>query len=114
MRLIDVDELKAQLGIADKCDNCSEKMKAYCHANPDFSLTCELICNTPTVEANHIADDGKKVDAVEVVRCGECEEWTKTIGDEGFSLGRCEFLGRDLVMNKGFCAWGVRKDDADT
>ena len=51
-------------------------------------------------------------DYVRVVRCEECKEWAKTIGDEGFSLGRCELLGRDLVMNKGFCAWGVRKDDA--
>ena len=51
MRLIDVDELKARLGIADNCDNCSEKMKAYCDANPDFALTCELICKAPTVDA---------------------------------------------------------------
>lgn len=76
---------------------------------------CEYANNTKdkTVDANDIMRF-PTVDAVKVVRCGDCKEWTKTIGDEGFSLGRCEFLGRDLVMNKGYCAWGVRKDDADT
>ena len=49
-----------------------------------------------------------------LVRCKDCKEWTQTAGDEEFSVGRCEFLEHDLVMNKGFCAWGVRKDDADT
>ena len=47
-----------------------------------------------------------------LVRCKDCKEWTQTAGDEEFSVGRCEFLEHDLVMNKGFCAWGVRKDDA--
>lgn len=59
-----------------------------------------------------LVDRAKTVDAVAVVRCDECKEWTQTAGDDEFGLGRCEFLEHDLVMNKGFCAWGVRKDDA--
>ena len=52
------------------------------------------------------------VDAVEVVRCGKCREWTQTAGDDESGLGRCDFLKHDLVMSRGFCAWGRRKDDA--
>jgi hypothetical protein len=47
----------------------------------------------------------------EIIQCKDCKEWTQTAGDDEFALGRCEFLEHDLVMNKGFCAWGRRKDN---
>lgn len=80
----------------------------------DADALCEYANNTKdkTVDANDIMRF-PTVDAVKVVRCKDCKEWTQTAGDEEFSVGRCEFLEHDLVMNKGFCAWGVRKDDED-
>ena len=51
MRLIDADALIELLGIAHECENCSDKMQAFCDAHPDFGSTCELICEAPTVDA---------------------------------------------------------------
>lgn len=70
MRLTDVDELKARFGVADKCDNCSEKMKAYCDANPDFAFTCELICKAPTVDAVPVVH-GYWTEESECSQCGK-------------------------------------------
>lgn len=65
MRIIDVDELKERLGIADKCDNCSDKMKSYCDGNPSFALTCELICKAPTVDAVPVSEIEKIIESLQ-------------------------------------------------
>ena len=48
------------------------------------------------------------VDAVQVVRCRECEYYVETNG----RIGTCE-LTISGAKDDGFCAWGVRKNNAD-
>ena len=98
MRLIDVDELKERLGIADKCDNCSDKMKSYCDGNPSFALTCELIRKAPTV------------DAVPVVRCGECKN--RDPEDHKCDCGH-GILWQLPREDDWFCADGERREEDD-
>lgn len=54
------------------------------------------------------------VDAVEVVRCRECEEWTKQTENPGpDGLGACSFHKANLVTGEGFCYWGQRREDGN-
>lgn len=56
----------------------------------------------------HMAKDAPTVDAVPVVRCGECKHW---IRNEDYSyVGRCELWNVDFE-NDFYCADGERKDD---
>lgn len=63
-----------------------------------------------TVYANHIADDGKKVDAVAVVRCGECKYYDEKDHNclDEMAYARC-------WMPTDFCSFGERRenDEAD-
>lgn len=93
-RLIDADALITQLGIAHECANCSDKMQAFCDAHPDFGSTCELICEAPTV------------DAVQVVRCGECK--FAELYNGKFSCSK----NWNYITADWYCADGERKDDA--
>ena len=85
MRLTDVDELKERLGIADKCDNCSDKMRSYCDGNPSFALTCELICKAPTVDAAPVQHG--------------C--WIPRDGYDGDEYYECSVCGEPWVLNDG-------------
>lgn len=126
MRLIDVDELKERLGIADKCDNCSDKMRSYCDENPSFALTCELICKAPTVDAvpvksieqikwerdtaieqleEHGISFGCKADVVPVVRCKDCAKR----GTINCDLDYCGYRQAD----DWYCADGESLEDDD-
>lgn len=68
MRLIDADALMDVLGIADECKDCpQDKRGIYCEKSTDFRVACEAITDAPTI------------DAVEVVRCGECKWWLNDI-----------------------------------
>ena len=89
IRLIDADALKKE--IAKRTPHFVQRI--------EFTPCFEAIRNAPTV------------DAVPIIRCKDCKEWTQTAGDDKFSVGRCSFLEHDLVMSRGYCAWGVRKDD---
>ena len=51
------------------------------------------------------------VDAVLVVRCGDCKFYDLEIGDDEYALGWCPFIKSHLVLSKGFCFWGKRKED---
>jgi hypothetical protein len=51
-------------------------------------------------------DETPTVDAVQVVRCKDCEYYVETNG----RIGTCE-LTISGAEDDGFCAWGVRKDD---
>ena len=101
MRTIDVDELKKRLGIADNCDNCSDKMRSYCDGNPSFALTCELICKAPTV------------DAVQVVRCKECKHWVRN--PQGsiamINWGLCNERFGGWHIEYWYCADGERREE---
>ena len=51
-------------------------------------------------------------DVVEVVRCRECENWTKQTDNPGHDgLGACSFHSDNLVTGEGFCYWGQRRED---
>ena len=51
------------------------------------------------------------VDAVEVVRCKDCKYWTRSAGDDQWSIGDCNLFDKRLVMCNGFCAWAERRTD---
>jgi len=47
----------------------------------------------------------------EIIRCKDCQYWTRTVGDDQWSLGDCNLFDKHLVMCNGFCSWAERKDD---
>lgn len=72
----------------------------------DADALCEYANNTKdkTVDANDIMRF-PTVDAVEVVRCKDCEYYVETNG----RIGTCE-LTISGAKDDGFCAWGERKE----
>ena len=81
-----------------------------------FDMIGKIVDNAPTVDANHILDDTKKVDAVEVVRCGECKYWHETDSVWGTTFGECKrphpIIRNGVLNHEGwFCADGERKDE---
>mgnify|MGYP007066584802 CR=1 FL=1 len=56
-----------------------------------------------------IIDNAPTVDAVEVVRCRDCEHFK--IGEDNVYYCRRDKLGRGIFMRKSdFCSYGERKD----
>lgn len=53
-------------------------------------------------------ENAPTVDAVQVVRCRDCEYYVETNG----RIGTCE-LTISGAEDDGFCAWGERENDAD-
>ncbi len=49
----------------------------------------------------------------EVIRCKDCKHYAPEVGDDSYALGYCPFIGRHLVMSKGFCAWGERRGEKE-
>ena len=84
-RLIDADELLEQLQWLEV-------------DAPVFHDVWETICSQPTV------------DAVSVVRCKDCEYYSKGMPDEPTI---CE-LTMCGANDEGFCAWAERREDAKT
>jgi hypothetical protein len=64
--------------------------------------------STVGIDANDIARF-PRVDAVPVVRCGECKGWVAT---ENSDLGICALTKR-VVTRRDYCSWGRRKDGAE-
>ena len=55
----------------------------------------------------------RRGDAVEVVRCRDCACFSVDDSDHDYRTGWwCKRWYTDMVMPDGFCAWGVRKEDA--
>lgn len=52
------------------------------------------------------------VDAVPVVRCGECKWWNPIITDHG-NYSICAFHAGRMVERNGYCCWGQRREDGD-
>ena len=46
----------------------------------------------------------------DVIRCKDCKHYAPEAGDDSYALGYCPFIGSHLVMSKGFCAWGERRE----
>ena len=51
MRLIDADELKKELGIADDCSQCDHARTIFCSKGSNFVDACEAINDAPTIES---------------------------------------------------------------
>ena len=98
MRLIDADKLK-------------DDLKAWCVLinKPQFYLV---------EDADHIIDTQPAVDAVEVVRCKDCESF-ETVGykpnqdDPELAFGWCWFLRRTMQCCNFCCFGGRRQDETD-
>lgn len=80
MRLIDADVLEEQFGISD-----------------EDIIAKEIIGNAPTV------------DAVPVVRCGECERRVKSADLTDSVL--CRWLHNLQMPKNGYCCYGERKNE---
>lgn len=53
-------------------------------------------------------DQAPTIDAVEVVRCRECEYWKKYADSYPF-IGSCKIAGY-FVGEKGYCVYGKRRE----
>jgi len=110
MRLIDVDALIDD--VMDRyCSNCDKRkgMKngkykivyqvgdAPCRACDIDDMKCEL-------------DNAPTVDAVPVVRCGECKYGKQLIDANGFRYIICSYrIGHGLMVeDTGYCKWGTK------
>lgn len=99
VRLIDANALGRYL------NDCAFAEYAGVGHEREYETMCRVLkCieNTPTVDANHIADAGKKVDAVQVVRCKECRWYY-----EGCNGMKCANTG-EKHNGDWYCADGER------
>lgn len=90
MRLIDADELKADLRMADDCKDCKTNAR-----------DCEYDRVYTKMDFCAWLDDAPTVDAVPVVRCRDCEHKDR---ESGFCHGRGWPM--QLVPDDGFCDKG--------
>lgn len=64
----------------------------------------------PAGGARKLIEDAPTVDAVEVIRCGECRHWVHEFG----IVGHCNYAGIHLDhANYGFCSCGERRSDGE-
>ena len=47
----------------------------------------------------------------EIIQCKDCKHYDPEAGDDSYAVGYCPFIGSHLVMSKGFCAWGERREE---
>lgn len=52
------------------------------------------------------------IDAVEVVRCKDCQHFKKAYGWNGCEYTECDHFDCDIAED-GFCSWGERREDAE-
>lgn len=80
-----MDDLISKKGLLNK-------INAYVCGSQDKEFICKLIAEMPTI------------DAVEVVRCGECKNRFRT---------ECtmKYLTEMRSNNTDYCSWGERKTD---
>ena len=67
------------------------------------------------IEAEFDADDTRSIDAVPVVRCGECRKWNSGPDSYGRSdgpKGKC-MKTFEVTSDDDFCSYGERKDGAE-
>ena len=89
MRLIDVDALKADYGMAEDCKDCKTGYRS-----------CEYDRIYSKMDFCGWLDDAPTVDAVPV-RCKDCKF---------FSHGYCRFHDAKFVRPDGYCYWGEQKE----
>ena len=97
MRLIDVDAMEKLMS-----DTVQGDIRGYPYSDTQWEMAFKWLDHQPTI------------DATPVVRCRECEHWTKQTDNPGpDGLGACNFLKANLVTSEGFCYWGQRREDGD-
>jgi hypothetical protein len=89
MRLIDADKLKADVVSWENCYN-------------GFSDTYDKTMIIDTI------DEQPTIDAVPVVRCGECKYWYK---NSQTNTGGCSVMLSTGLYAGGFCSYGERRAD---
>lgn len=105
-RLIDANAL---------CENIKKRYCEQCHAQgKDYK---EVVCRACDIDDMRIdIEDAPTVDAVEVVRCGQCKHWEQyyrlTDRKEPALCGECRLISMDISMNANdFCSYGERRTD---
>ena len=77
-----------------------------------MAYICHLV---EIIDRMEWALENARVQRRKTVLCKDCIHWTQTVKakDSDFALGDCSFHNQHLVMNEGFCAWGVSIDEAE-
>lgn len=97
---------------------------AHCAYQQDIDLARELVhqldkgklyrvSKTETLRENEfemLMERECIINIDSLVQCKECKHYTLEYGDNHFGLGFCPFINSHLVMSKGFCAWGERRE----
>ena len=100
-RYTDLDELMRLLGIAEDCDNCSEKMKAYCDMNPDFAFTCQMISDAPVYDVIPVRH-GEWIDRGDgLVYCSKCTGFQMASIKDDINANFCPRCGAFMRGNDG-------------
>lgn len=100
MRLIDADEF-----IKDECNSCD----GSCESLPCDCLECKADCRCDFIKD---LENAPTIDAVQIVRCKDCKHSRK---DDVFHTRWCQKPGSiRVVKDEFFCAYGERKDNADS
>lgn len=65
--------------------------------------------------ALHAVDDATTIDAVPVVRCGECKYWSEVDTSDGLRYGQCDYPHSAIrkncfVRETWYCADGEQED----
>ena len=110
MRLIDADayadEMRKRQDECLKWVNRTKDIKGKNYTINDIALQAMATFT----EAKLTLNKQPTVDAVQVVRCGECKHWESAKDpDDG---GLCRALGFLRTDREWYCADGERKDDA--
>lgn len=101
-RLIDADALYQSFGASGNCNDC-----------PLDAYKCQYYNEHTLMEFCERIDDAPTVDAVEVVRCKDCESWGLNAikKDEKGEVIYGDCLHFCVGTPKWFyCAWGERKN----
>ena len=100
-RFTELGELMQTLGIADECEDCSEKMKAYCDANPDFGYVCQIISNAPSYDVIPVRR-GEWVDYGDgLVYCSVCTGFQKASVKDDINVNFCSRCGAFMRGKNG-------------
>lgn len=94
MRLIDADAMEQMMS-----DTVQGDIRGYPYSDTQWEMAFKWIDHQPTV------------DAVPVVRCGECKHSEPWYGDRS----RCFLWAENgiSVFNDGFCSYGEQKGGAE-
>ena len=102
MKLIDVDALRADYGMAEDCKNCKTGYRS-----------CEYDRIYSKMDFCGWLDDAPTVDALEVVRCKDCKYFDSGTDEDGKLFFKCLGWVYGGTSEDDFCSHGERKDGGD-